>query len=370
MKKYFICILALIAFISGCGNEEVSYSYMTDRGTHVINTGSDYETSYRKEVGEDKPVVYIGKPLKIEMSEGHLKSLDEMIAYVDEDMIFGLREGIARIERVGDDGKILDNFEFVVTTFNDGKNADICYEKTIEDFLNSTIDYQSTVSPEYLASDINTLQDVYSYFQASGFYYNEYAPILMSGRTQWLWSLPGEAVLLSKSGGMTDIVNAAAYLLHYDFEDYGFIYTLGDGLYINNWFYEDGCFYITDYSGLLADLYHGRDREKYEPLKFTDIKAISEYYEKEANHDNTMAVIMVPSMGKTDHPPVYLSYVSDSSEIFREHVEIGFEDVIYKQMDILFSNNAFDYEVISVPTDKCPVEIPKYGSYVDLYTYE
>lgn len=366
MKKIFIFLVAVCFLLCGCGGKDVKTNEIGKPDTH-----SQYKTSFREKVGMDKNVVYLGMPRVLTSDKkGTWQSSDETIAYVSNNELIGLREGVVTISRVSENGTEYDKCEYAVTTFNDGKKVDGCFEIGPEGFWDETVDYQSTVNPEFLKTKINTIQDAIYYFQKSGFYYSDSAPILVSGRTHWVWSQGGEAVLSAKCGGLTDIVNAAAYLLENDFEDAGYIIVYGNGFYVLNWFYEDGNYYLMDFPKLLVDIYHGDNTLIYKPEKFANLDEMKNYFNNRVDAADTMAVIMVPSLGHSEHPALYMDSLSDSSRMFSEHVEMGLEDDVYDEAVFLYENKQFDYSVLSIETEDMPVEAPRYGNELFFYSYE
>ena len=339
-----LLIISSLFLLTACGKSEKS----TD--------------SLRESQGYEKEVLYIGKPCEFEINDNETWiSSDENIAIVDNNIVTGISEGIVTVKRIGENKKVLEKREYLVTTFNDGKQADICYEIGKEGFYNAEVDYQSTVDPEYLQLHINTIQDVITYYQESNFYYYSDDPIITSGDSNWAWVMPGESVLLAKRGGVAEIANAVAYLLQDDFEDWGFVFEFGSNNYLYNWFYEDGTYYYMDFSEMLCRIKDGIRHNEYKPTKVKTIASSKLVAEKRINKQDIAAVVMVSAKGHTAQPAIYYSYLTDSTAVYREHCEVKFEECVYNAMTILYQNEHFDFEISSVPTEEMPLSVPTYG---------
>ena len=329
-----------------------------------IDTHSEYTSSFRKNVGEEKEVVYLGMPRKLSFDETaacHWSTSDGKVATVEDGIVTGLREGVVTIQQLADDtGKVLGSWDFAVTTFNDGKQVEASYELGRAGFQNSDIEYTGTVDPALLKLKINTIQDVICYFQESGFEYID-SPILMTDTSQWIWTLPGEAVLWSRGGGSSEMANAASYLLQYDFEDWGYILKYGKGSGVYSWFYEDGNYYIMNFGEILVDMMDGfRDRE-YQPYKADSIEGVKQYVMDTMNPDTTFAVIMVSALGHTDQPATYWSFLHDTYTLYENRAEVRMEECVYETMTILYESEENGFTFTPVPTHEMPPGVPGYG---------
>lgn len=338
-----------------------------------IDTHSRYSGSFRKAVGEEKKVIYLGMPRKLTVSDGeNIKwiSSDPSVATVRDGEVTGWKEGLVTIQGQRETDEIVYEEEFVVTTFNDGKKAENCYEIERAEYLSGVHSFYNTVAPEVLRLKINTIQDMYEYFLHSGCYYSPDGPILTSGGSLWLWSLPGDDMLNLKYGSPSDFANAASYLLQYDFEDWGYIYGLGSNIKIYNWFYEDGYYYIVDFYGLIKDIEHGYYLNHYDPFKTDKKEEIAEYLLSRTNTNGLLAFVMMSARGHDFMPAFYSSCLQDSSKVYKEHVEYGFEETVYNEMTILYENQEFDFSIRCVPSDEIPEGVPRYDNAGYRYPYE
>lgn len=333
--------------------------------------GKNNSESIRVSEGENLPVIYLGMPLELESEEGSKWiSSDESIAYVDNNFAVGAKEGTVELKKTKENGKtVLESHKYVVTTFNDGKQADICYEIGREGFEELGVYDITTVNPELLKVKVNTIQDAITYFQTSFFYYYDDTPVIVSDN-DWLWSVPGEAVLEENRGGYPEMISAAFYLLENDFEDWGYVKELGQNERVYSWFYEDGVYYFPDFRKIMRDFKEEEYYNDYDIVKFTSIDEIKAYFNESVDKENVLSVIMFSIKGHTDMPAVYYSYIHDSSAVHFEKSVIKFEDDVFDKITYLFENPDFDYVIESVATDDMPINVPTYGKRTLTYDYK
>ena len=338
-----------------------------------VKTISRYQTSFRKTVGEDMDVIYLGMPRKLNVSGvdgSEWMTSDEHVATVQDGIVTGWSEGRVTITQKKEN-QILQEWQFAVTTFNDGRQAEVSFELGREEIRRLLTDECGIHEPAFWQSHINTLQDVITYAQERGFALDYDLPLLCTVDSEWLWSVPGDMVLIENRGSASDLSNVACYLLQNDFEDQGYILVFGNDSKVLSWFYEDGNYYLFYFRQLLRDIRDGKTEESYEPFKTDSFDEFKNEILSQVNLEETLTILMTSNQGHDFQPPVYMSYLHDSSEIYYKHVVIGLEDVILSGTKILYSSTDFDYEIKSVPTDEIPKGIPRYGENSgNLYEYE
>lgn len=347
MKRLLLCLLFLL-LLTSCGKKS-DLPQVVESATEVP---SSYET------------IYIGKPIMTDFTlteNSFLISSDTSIAEVNGNLLLGKQEGYVEISLMEDNQK-KSTINYYVTTFNNGRQAEACYEIGPGGFTNSTIEYRGHLDPSLLQAKINTIQDSICYFQESGFRYEDYAPIVMTEQSCWIWSTSGDAVLQNKFGQYSDIANAAAYLLQDDFEDMGFIMSYGTYSSVYNWFYEDGYYYLVNYNDVLTDLINGVRTNIYTPYKTASLEDLTTYVTDMMDLEQKLAVIMVSTADTINQPPVYMSFIWNSFELPHVHSVIGYEDVVLKNAKILFQSNHFDFEIKSFPSDEMPIGVPRHDA--------
>lgn len=335
----------------------------------VVNTKSAFDTSFRKIVGEEKDVLYLGHPRKLTAEEKKLEwsSSDETIASVEAGAIKGWREGLVTVTG-SKDGEVKETYEFAVTTFNDGKQADVTYEYGRGGFIpDKDYVFRANLDPQYIQTHINTIQDSLYYLQDSEFEYID--DFLMAPDTDWFWDRSGEMIVSLGGGGVDGIANAAAYLLMDDFEDAGYIAVFGKNGKRYNWFYEDGTYYVISYSPLLVDIIKGNYDGVYEAAKFSTAEEVRDYI-IELNYTNDVcAIIMFSHKGNSFIVPFAWSYVHDSDLMYADKVEIKVQDTVLEDALFTYLNPDFHAQFVGVPIDELPDCIPKYGD-IEYYPYE
>ena len=368
-----VLVFILEAFVlTACSSRSISDGkalFPTFSGS--FSTHSEYKASFLDTVQNDAEVLYLGKSrsLNVQDPAGYIwSSSDESIATVQNGTVTGLKEGLVTITQKKDNNRV-NEWKFAVTTFNDGRQAELCYILGNEKIAEILAPENGIPSPAYLKQNINTIQDAISYFQLSGFERGDDLPLMCTDRSEWIWFVPGDFVLMENRGITEDIATAAAYLLGDDFEDHGYVYAFGAYYVTINWFYEDGYYYVLNFGKLTKDFGNDIRNASYEILKTDDPDDIVRYALDIAGEDGTMSVVMISTAGCDFRPPMKMSYLHDSTLIYNEHVTIGFEDKVFDRSKEIYSNPAFDYEIESIPGDMLPESIPGLGSR-NVYKYE
>lgn len=343
------------------------------QNTRSINTHSKYSGSFRKEKGEDKDVIYLGKPRELEATtetenEDTWESSDEEVATVSNGMVTGWQEGEVTITR--NKGKETEKeWDFLVTTFNDGKQVEYSYELGREEITKLIENGEAVLTPEYWQMKLNTFQDVISYLQVRQFQYSEDLPWLATETGSWVWNIPGSVILLENKGYSTVLSDALMYLLGDDFEDSGYIMCRGKNSRIFAYFYEDGNYYILDTRAIMNDFEAGWYDQSYLPVKMGSIEELKDYIFKLIDVKETLALIMTSGIKLDCAPPLCENFQHDSSKVLTEHSVIGLESAIYDKCRILYSNPELDFEIKSIPSEEIPEGIPKVGG-SDYYNYD
>lgn len=338
----------------------------------TIDSISNVKDSFLATVeGQYEEVVYLGHPKKIDiLSEEIVKwySKDMNIATVSNGFIEGHDEGITEIWGANEAGDVISSYKIAVTTFNDGQEKNYM---PIMNHINDILSYSEaslihqSCDPQVAKDYCNTIYDFAYWLSEQRAYYDGSFPIVVNNL--WTWALPGDAMLLSNKGVCCDVANAAAYVLNHDYEDMGFIMVCGMMGHIYNWFYEDGTYYVFDYTRTIADGWNPNNA-KTEATKlikeFTDLEELKAYVNRSIPED-TLYIGMYSSMGHDFQCAVHMSYMQDSSQIPTGHSVIGFEECVFKNMYTLYEHPTYDFEVISVPTDQIPAAVPTYGERIE-----
>ena len=140
--------------------KQVRTAQMQEAGK--IITASEWQTSYRGIVGEEKDVIFLGKPrtLKAEKAgDCEWSSSDESIATVHDGTVTGWREGLVNItQKQGE--SVIGEWQFAVTTFNDGRQVDSTYEMDRDEMEALVCGKGGVLEPAFWQQKLNTIQDV------------------------------------------------------------------------------------------------------------------------------------------------------------------------------------------------------------------
>lgn len=336
-----------------------------------INTTSSLSTSFLQSVeGQYDDVLYLGHQKRIVPVEGVVGwySQDEDVMTVkNNEVLNGYKEGLVELIGVDSTGEKLATVTYAVTTFNDGKRynysllSDMIDKGTIDRTLMS-----DASEPEVCRQYCNTIYDFSRWCREACIYYDPSFPIVVNNN--WTWAMPGDSVLVAGNGVCCDIANAAAYALQGDYEDMGFIIICGAMGHIYNWFYEDGKYYIFDYTRTIADAHEFAPWENDKWCEknihaFDNLEAVKNWASKNnMNPSDTMLVAMYSSMGHDAQSAVYMDYMSDSSKILRgELVHVGFEASVYDNMTIIYENHDdFNFEILRFEVEDIPMGVFTY----------
>ena len=244
-----------------------------------------------------------------------------------------------------------------------------CYESGQTGFQDSDIEYTCSVNPAFLKTKINTIQDAICYFQASGFRCQD-APVLVTGKSNWIWTLPGAAVLWYGGGGSSEFANAASYLLQYDFEDWGFILKYGEGSGVCNRFYEDGTFYIIDFTRVISD---NRDNvqnspESYMMMSFgadspeSEKELLDQFLECNTNYEHCFVSFWVEATGYDFQPATVLSWCHEGP-YNADNKYIALEKEVLEERTIIgYVNPDVECDIKGIDIDLIPSIVPTYGT--------
>ena len=328
-----------------------------------VVTASQFQTSYRETAGKGREVVFLGKPRDLNAEDAEKSvwtSSDDSVATVEDGVVTGWKEGLVTITQKRGEA-VVGEWQFAVTTFNDGRQAELTYEwepNELEAILQGA---GGILDPAFWQQKINTIQDVITYLQVSGFAYSPDMPVLATAYSEWLSFVPPEMVMLNGFGFSDDMSNLAAYLLKDDFEDWGYVYVLGYGVKTKTWFYEDGTYYYVDFAQLARDFKTDKRKESYVPARAKDLDELTEIIKESIKVEDAAKILLISARGNDFMPPVYMSFIHDSTAIYDTHAVIGLEKAVMDGTRELFSNPDFDCEVMAVPEEEMPEGLMTYG---------
>ena len=316
--------------------------------------------------------VYLGHPRIMEDYEyydGIWYTSDPEIATVENAIITGWKEGTCKIELKSNEGQTIETFNIIVTTFNDGKDANSF--KVNETGYYRTDDASYTPSnPEWVRENCNTILDFIVYLQDRRFIYFPDAPIMVTGQSCWTWAEAGDIVLTNNYGVCCDVANAASYVLANDYERWGFVCITGAAGHIYNWFYEDGTFYIIDFTRVISD---NRDNvqnspESYMMMSFgadspeSEKELLDQFLECNTNYEHCFVSFWVEATGYDFQPATVLSWCHEGP-YNADNKYIALEKEVLEERTIIgYVNPDVECDIKGIDIDLIPSIVPTYGT--------
>ena len=323
--------------------------------------------SYKKTV-----TVYLGHPRIMEDYEnfdGFWYSSDPEIATAENAIITGWKEGICEVEVKSREGQTIETFHIIVTTFNDGKDANH-FKVNEPDYYKTDDAWYTPSDPEWVRENCNTILDFVIYLQDRRFIYFPDAPIMVTGQSCWTWAEAGDVVLTNNYGVCCDVANAASYVLANDYERWGFVCITGGEGHIYNWFFEDGTFYIIDFTRVISD---NRDNMKNSPESYMIMSFGAESPEKEkelldqflecnTNLENCFVSLWVEATGYDFQPAIVLSWCHEGP-YNAENKYIALEKEVLEERTIIgYVNPEVACDIKGIDIDLIPSIVPTYGT--------
>lgn len=329
----------------------------------IVDTTSDYNNSFKNSVDiKGREAVYLSQPRFFEGNGGTIWTSDDTsIAIVDEaGLVTAINEGTTTIRCTDEDGNQKASYNIYCTTKNDGKDI-----TTYTEFKDDMIwEYYNYRSYEELQAKISTIRDVMKLITTRGMYYDSNAPILAD--YYYTWAMTGQEFLTYNRGVCCDVANLATYLLQYDYEEIGWIYHHGSRIgHAYNYVYEDGYYYVFDLTDVICN--NGQNSSSFPIYKLESLSDFAPEALRSVgdNKNYLLGIIAVNSLNHTEQPANYLSYIHDDSVIFKEKVQVGFEEDI--PVEIIYINPDAEglFEYISIPHEDIPAKVPSWFRDVD-----
>lgn len=300
-------------------------------------------------------------------------SSDENILTIDDSgLAHPLKEGEVTITAACN--SYIKTFNVTVTTYNNGK--DVIHETTTNEqgWLpnNGGTTLWIDANIEMVKNNINTLTDMTAYILERWMYYDPSFHIVAT-ETKWTWAMDASAVIEAGKGVCCDIANVAHYVLKDDFERAGFVYETGRWGHIYNWFYEDGWYYVHDYTNEISDRAFScdamftRDNRTYYQNQTKKFKTWDEFmamrledpsYKKDYDQ-NILAVYVIDATEFDECPPVYLDYMKNSIDGWVEMGNtptVGFEEGV--DVKEIYRTGTWKFECRIFKSEELPEDVP------------
>lgn len=222
--------------------------------TRWIGRGNAKATNFLANCGKYDRVLYLSDTLLLKTVKAKSAvSSNKKVIKVENDRLVPMSQGKATVTFKLNDGTKKKEV-IAVTTYNDGKNVATATSVDI-DTENFWYYYNMKSAPENLQRICHTIQDAAYIIELLDVQYSaDREPAV--GRFMWgdcwMTSASASTTIESGYGVCLQAAELGAYLLADDFEDWGFIHTKGEVGHIFNWFYEDGKYYIFDFTQIIS----------------------------------------------------------------------------------------------------------------------
>jgi len=368
--------------LTGFSKKYTTENYGIGSGKHSCDGRDDVtKYSFRKEVtipyyiGRDDAsatnfsknhksdaVLYLGLPLylpKTMKEEVYYVSVDDTsVAKVENDELIGLKQGTFTLTTYNQNGTKIEEITYVVATYNDSKE-NVSTQLSFPAKADSMFVWGLTKELPYWKSACKTLMDVSFYFQARNFYYSfegEPEGNSLNGEPidDWMYNNDIQTVFETNKGVCLQAAQLAAYLLADDFEDWGVV--LVDGLqgHIFNWFYEDGLYYIMDYTSVISYNAWGRDTDVYRDFSSEvkvckSIEEIRDYVISGKVDISMNYFVYMYSLRGHDELPCNINTAKYSSRKAMngeyEEIIVGYQDIVVEDMHVLYLKDGINVKI-------------------------
>jgi len=329
-------------------------------------------TQFLKKQEYDK-VLYLGMPMHLSsaMKENvYFVSIDkEEIAKIEGNELVGLKQGTFTLTTYDKSGNKLEDIDYAVTTYNDSRN-DIATALTFPEGVKDTWRWGITKELPYWKTACSTLMDVSFYFQARDYKYSaEGEPEINSLNgdplDDWMYNNDVVTIFEANKGVCLQAAQLAAYLLADDFEDWGVVMVDGMQGHIFNWFYEDGLYYIMDYTSIISWNSWGRSWNCAEYQDFSNevkvcksIEEIVTYVQTEKVDINQNYLVYMYSLLGHDYLPCNINTAKYSSRDALagkyEEIIVGFQDCIMEELVVLYNKKGINVKFQSFALEEMP----------------
>lgn len=362
---------------SADGRDNVTkYSFRTEAEIpYYVGREDKKATNFLKKNKHDA-VLYMGMPLflttAMDKDVYSVSVSDETVAKVEGNELVGLKQGVFTLTTYDKKGKKIEDIKYAVTTWNDSK-TDIATAMSIADVNEKTSVFEWGITKDlpYWRLACNTLMDVSFYFQARGFYYSgegepECNSLNGSPTEDWMYNNEVETVFEANKGVCLNAAQMAAYLLADDFEDWGVVCIDGMQGHIFNWYYEDGLYYIFDYTSVISYNAWGRDTDKYvdfsnEVKVCKSIEEIKEYVCTEKVDTTQNYFIYMYSLRGHDELPAVLNTAKYSSRDALngkyEEIIVGYQDIVVEDLHVLYLKKGINLNVQGFSLEEMPSKL-------------
>ena len=327
--------------------------------------------------------IYLGLPLylpdKVSKNTCYVTVSDETVAKVEDNELIGLKQGVFVLSTYDENKTLIDEKKYICTTFNDSK-ADKESLMTIKVSSGGmTADFINARDFEYWKKSVHTIMDMSFMLQARHFVYDFYKEPAFgviehtdNPEEIWNWTADAETIFDMSGGVCIEVAQLALAMLAEDYEDWGVVLVEGEQGHIFNWFFEDGYYYIFDFTQVISDnawsktyengQYHTYWDYSNEVVKCATIEEIKEYIVTKKVDTRLNYLVYMYSCKGHDYIACNLntamsdSYAANRGEF--EEIIIGYQDVVMEDFVVLYQKEGVNITFKSFAIDQINNSIP------------
>lgn len=355
----------------------------------VGRTDAEATNFLKNNKGASDGWLYLGLPLYLpdilNNKVAYVEVDDTSVAKIENNEVIGLKQGVFTLKAYDADKKLMGEKKYVCTTFNDSKsNID-----SLMTFGGNLSDYSNARDFDYWKKSVKTIMDMCFCLEARNFVYDfakepemGYLWNLGGNNDVWTWNADPKTIYENSGGVCVQVAQLAVSMLAEDFEDWGAVLIEGNQGHIFNWFYEDGVYYLFDFTEVISDNHNHWNNINYRDysnkvIKCNSIEEIKEYCTKQKVDLNMNYAIYMYSCKGYDYLPCNVNTgMSDSNAVLNGTfpdgtIKIRFQDIVMEDLVVLWENpNANPIEWESVPFDELIKDVPYYyGTEEYIYRY-
>lgn len=368
---------------------DMTYIYSVPANQQPYFIGRDnYEDNInfiKTNKGENDGVLYLGLPMYLPdctpKGTTYVTVDNKEIAVIEGNDLVGLEQGTFTLSCYDQDKNLIEEKKFVCSTYNDSKtNLESLMTIKTSGTMKSHINMNSA---EYWKDTVHTMMDMSYMLQVREFRYDfnkepKFGGIQNCGdENRWSWTVAPETIFDISGGVCIQVAQLACYMLAEDYEDWGVVLVEGNQGHIFNWFFEDGYYYIFDFTDVISENAWGRSDMDYmnywdysdRVKKFQSIDEIKDYIVTEKVNTQENYLVYMYSCKGHDYIAANLNTgMSDSRGVVNgdyDSIIIGYQDVVMQDLVVLYQNeNSSDIEFRSYAAHEISDVIP-YGIYND-----
>lgn len=358
--------------VGGFGEADSSFYVMEENDYEMPYYVGKQEKSFL--AGEEYDmVVYLGLPYylpKLNANAVYYSISDTDIATIEGNALVPLRQGTVILTGYDSGKKKLFDKNVAITTYNDGK--DVMSARSFE-----YIDlrrYDNAKDVYYWRDAVNTISDMCFYLQARSFRYDFAKEPEFCAINNWQWTADAEAIFTYSGGVCVQVAQMGNYMLADNFEDWGNILVFGNQGHIFNWYYEDGYYYVMDFTEVITD---NCDRDKWVDnyvdyshryKKFKTIDEIKEWIPAEKVDTSLNYLVVMYSCQGHDYMPVWLDGgINDTRGLLNgtyDHTAVfGFQDIVAEELTVLWQKEGVDLTIQGFSVEEIPLMVRGRGIY-------